>query len=687
MTLKDRLSKLIEHKERMKHMRGRHDQRDHNRWPPGYQAQGYVPTGRRGGFMGTRGGASGGLTGMTQTMTLENRATQALPRTRPERSPKFPMRGRSVRQARFRRQAALDYGREYRRRHRMKKPTYQLQGEIIPSDITALRQGDFFTDDPAANLFQNPGRITSKLSDGTEINLLDFINEYMGAQAQRLEDRMREQGFTDNDVEQATSQYAEAVSLRFEGMMRKAAASFAMDIQGFVGGEIYGNTDDQFHAAKQLAGQGNTMMQVQEATMEGIRKTIEKLPAYKNADDSFKIFLNSVMRPDDLDYVVNDFGAAERDESRINQRRMAFVNPALVDDIIGRRTMESPSGAPENPKRTQDELNVMQRRSPPDDENLPLSDTSTLTTPLRTLLPLLHPSIRAQIEGVLKSKDARYPSTENPGDALRISGLRDVDPITVEGVKAAQDLINSMHTDGGIADTTVQKDPAASGEAWYSAHRGIFRLHNMPNLGTPIIANNPNGASYDPKDVKHPQVMAALNIAHEFGHLIDFTALPLNEKNWRDYVSMVDAVTTAGGVPTDMPSKAAMAAPILRIQHAFQTSVLPRIQAAIPGLVNQGVSYPSIMAFISYLMQPKEVFARAYEQMAARKLLQRLQAREKIAGIRLESDQDYADAIETVTDELNSVGRLVPDTFTDAEFAAVEQDIAELFSIMGWKMK
>lgn len=48
MGLLDRLNKLTEHKERLKHMRGRHDQRDHNRWPAGYVAQTYQPVGRSG---------------------------------------------------------------------------------------------------------------------------------------------------------------------------------------------------------------------------------------------------------------------------------------------------------------------------------------------------------------------------------------------------------------------------------------------------------------------------------------------------------------------------------------------------------------------------------------------------------------------------------------------------------------
>ena len=55
-----------------KHLRGRHDQRDHNRWPAGYQAQGYIPTGggRRAGLLSSR--ATGGVAGITQQNIMMN---------------------------------------------------------------------------------------------------------------------------------------------------------------------------------------------------------------------------------------------------------------------------------------------------------------------------------------------------------------------------------------------------------------------------------------------------------------------------------------------------------------------------------------------------------------------------------------------------------------------------------------
>lgn len=46
--INDRLNRLGEWRETFKHMRGRHDQRSHNRWPAGYQAQVYEPVGRSG---------------------------------------------------------------------------------------------------------------------------------------------------------------------------------------------------------------------------------------------------------------------------------------------------------------------------------------------------------------------------------------------------------------------------------------------------------------------------------------------------------------------------------------------------------------------------------------------------------------------------------------------------------------
>lgn len=46
--LNTRLLQLDEWRETLKHLRGRHDQRSHNRWPAGYQAQVYQPVGRNG---------------------------------------------------------------------------------------------------------------------------------------------------------------------------------------------------------------------------------------------------------------------------------------------------------------------------------------------------------------------------------------------------------------------------------------------------------------------------------------------------------------------------------------------------------------------------------------------------------------------------------------------------------------
>jgi len=70
-----RLKKLNEYHTQLKHLRGRHDQRDHNRWPAGYQAQGYIPVGggRRAGLLANR--VSGGLSSMTRRNVLASSAT------------------------------------------------------------------------------------------------------------------------------------------------------------------------------------------------------------------------------------------------------------------------------------------------------------------------------------------------------------------------------------------------------------------------------------------------------------------------------------------------------------------------------------------------------------------------------------------------------------------------------------
>ncbi len=52
--LETRINKLKEWRQTVKHMRGRHDQRSHNRWPAGYIAQTYEPVSRRSNFISQR---------------------------------------------------------------------------------------------------------------------------------------------------------------------------------------------------------------------------------------------------------------------------------------------------------------------------------------------------------------------------------------------------------------------------------------------------------------------------------------------------------------------------------------------------------------------------------------------------------------------------------------------------------
>jgi len=85
--VKDILQRLKELKterlvSRIKHLRGRHDQRDHNRWPAGYQAQGYIPVGggRRAGLLSSR--ATGGLAGLTQTNIMMNQTKRIPPKVK-----------------------------------------------------------------------------------------------------------------------------------------------------------------------------------------------------------------------------------------------------------------------------------------------------------------------------------------------------------------------------------------------------------------------------------------------------------------------------------------------------------------------------------------------------------------------------------------------------------------------------
>jgi len=677
MSIKKRLDDLSAHRQRLKH--GRHDQRKHGIWAEGIG-------GSRDGITPSRGGGgaiAGGTQGLAQNVIANSRRTQTAQRLRPERRADNPIRQRFVRNAIQRRNASIENQRDYRRRHRMTKATAPLQGSVIPSEMLAVDYGDFVVDDATANLFRNPALITAKDSRGKKINLWDTFNDYMTAHIEHMSERMKAQGYSDDAIEQITSDYADASMRRLEGVLRKGAASFAMDVQGFVGGQIYGNNDPEYQASLALAMSGNDMMQRAETTMSSLRKTISKTPEYKNADKSFQIMMDTMLDANEVDYIINDFGAAQRDASRVTERRMASQNPSLVADILERR-LESAMKPNVDEQATGNVFDVSVRDIL--SENIALTSTNAITTPLRSLLPLLHPNIRRQLESVVKSKKVKYPSAENPADALRISDEREISNVAKNGADAMRHMVDSMHTDGGIADVKLVeregKDQRVLGE--FLALRQGFGVNRVRDDSVPVMLHDANSISAN--EFVHPETATALSMTHEFAHAIDVSALVFGERYWRDNVSLFNEIGKVGALPPDMSSKLAMVPPVLRIIERWMNRVAPTARTRASEIDRENNSLEN-RQFYSYLEQPAEIFARAYEQWVGREMIRRIEQGDNIPGLTLATDDDRQRAIETIRSKHGNTGNRVPSYFDDADMDAVSADIAKLFSVMGWKLK
>ena len=683
MNLHKRLQKL---KSRHKHLRGRHDQRDHNRWPSGYVAQSYVPVGgRRGSFM-----AGGGIQGIAQDVSLESQTVAPRSRPRPERRATLPMQYRFIPTATKRRKIAMETAAEYRRRHRMKEPTAKLQGVVSPTAMRALR-GDAFWDmeNPDANLFQNPRLIKTKDADGNEINLYDTFYDFFDAVASGARDRMIQDGVNEEDADDLIAQMGGLLESRFEAVMKKAAATFAADLQGFVGGQVYGNDNPEFQAAMGMASDANRSLQTQLAWMESLYDDMDESPQYAMMSDATKKFIRNGLSTEASDDLINDFGAAERDASPITTRRLASANPALVADIFERR-IESPSGVQANTERSR--LDAISK-IPLD--SLPITDTSTQMASIESILPFLHPKIRRQLLGIAAAKTTQYPTTANPSGAIKRLRNQTYAPLTQSSVTAAKSIIDELHTDGGIADIAMSEvsGPQIDYAGAYSGMRGGFMAQGLPDVNNPYIIMNPDGIRESATNMGFgdaPEIAGALTMLHEFGHAIDMSALVFGEKYWRDGVSLFNAVGSTGAVPQSMPSKAPMVAPIMRIINRWRASNLARMQedlsfAEANGFPPEHVSY--LRRMMSYHSQPNEIIARLYEQWGARAILRKLKNGDKIPGVPEYGDDIRDGAIKRLQWMYDHPKPRLAQYFSDTDMDASEADLKEIFAIMGWEMK
>ena len=721
-----RYEQLKKHKERMrqmhehlalKHKRGEHDQRSHGAWAEG---MGGLRDGNvRGGggrfesnSLGTFGNdsVSFGNRRSASTLTLANRrraskvvsskVANTMPSLRPERLATLPIAHVPIVRPDQRRKSAQEQQAEWKRRHRMTQSTFSEQGLVSPSAMYAVpidaRYDTFAYDTTNTNLFENPELIAGVDEMGNPSNFLDFHETQLNAITSRIEDVL--DGIVNNGTlteEKAQEMYKRLLvseQVVRQAVMRKAAASFAMDVQGFVGGEVYSTDNVEFQDSMRMASEANQVMSRQYAIVDDIGNQISELPGVSESDVSF--FENLTFNLIDTPY--NKWTDAQMKHENVkfpSMSRLTRINPALASDAIERSIEQSSGASVSTVAQSINELNATV-----DTSIKSATNTDRLTMSLPALMSLLHPKIRGQLNRLM-SQAIQYPTTENPSTVINTIPSMPLNPATQQSKQILSSLIDMMHTDGGMSDVSIVDSEYDNANGYFSsAHETMFRM-GIPDVGNPVIGmvdtENRN------QDLPYPVIGAVSTLAHELAHHMDSTALPFGVSYFRDNVIVPNTVTgdrtvlpypmmtaiigSAGGVPPRFADKAQFAPAILEIMNRYRSTVQSRNQQT----VSQFPSFeqPRMKRFMDYLDQPVEVFARLYQQYAMMKLRDKLQAGVKIDGI---DDGDRQRALESVEKHLTkkmgkSKSKEIQYFFDEADMPT--DQLESIFSVMGWKLK
>lgn len=721
--LMKRLDALKEHKQALKHMRGRHDQRSHNRWPDGYIAQVYQPVGRGGGggaapnVLSRRGKLLSELSGDTIASTgglvLANQnvapTVVGQRKRRVERLASGPLQQRKVDIAARRREAAIETQAEWKRRHRMTKSTADRQGTVSPGAIFATEYTAPYElpDSSDLSIFEDPRRIEGIDLLGNSTNFLDFFNGEMDRIQDDFIQAMAAAGVPDSEMEDTLDangnvtkfgylgrlmNYSEVI---MQGVLRKAAASYAMDIQGFVGGQIYGNSDSEFGDAMRLAGEANSVIQKQRDHINGmIRQIKDKYPGVDADSNGFLADIETAFFKWQL--ANNPLTANGRE---IDVQALARANPALAADVI-ERLVENPSGAGLASARRQE---IESGLGLDIHGNLPATNTDRLTMSLGALMSFLHPDTRKQLSR-LASDTIVYPKMENPSEAIKISPIRTVAPSVEKAVDATAEIIDMLHSDGGLTTALFIDDASdESIQGYFASSHASMMYYGLEDQNAPYIASNSNASGA--RSAPSPIMSRISTLAHEFGHLIDASAMGYGTNYWRDQAGanqnpnrafMMTNYVGASGGPGDLPEKAAMADAIMAmidIYHAGNgMSMMYLVNAAMRnGDVNGAMQ---ISAFSQYMAQPNEIFARFYQQWVCTQMYNRLKAGKSVPGI---EPSDVQNAIDTLDREIYdarpdaTTGQVksgfIPYYYSDSDYQAMEKEMLKIFAIMGWDIK
>ena len=697
-----RIDELAKYKERMKHNRGDHDQRRHNRWPDNYVAQTYQPVGG-----GRGGGVSADLVlGNRRSIVLGNRkkpkpsdqivpaSTSQAKRLRPERSAAIPIDHKVISNPGRRRDVAIQQQAEWRRRHRMTQSTHESQGLVSPSAMMATsiepRYGEFQYDLENTNLFENPTLIAGVGPKKEKTNQLDYheqqIDNVSNVLQQYLQDMVDTGKTSEDNAEQDFVSLLASEQIIRQAVMRKAAASYAMDIQGFVGGEVYSTDSPEFQSAVQLAIEANQAISLQSAI---VRRISQRLAQTNGIDSAQKQFFDD-LHDSLIHKPYESWTELQMQNSGMDfpeTARLARVNPTLAADSYERMVEQSSGAVVQYGQNASDRSLIGSDISP----NV-ASNSDKLTMSLPALMSFLHPSIQAQLKRLMQG-EIKYPQNENPSAVISSMPGYEPQPTAKNAIEIISSIIDSVHSDGGLSDVSMaglvnNKNSQGS----YTTDSLTMRYSGLPDTGKPmIILNNPETKF---GDLPFPAMGHVSTIAHEFGHHIDATALTYAVDYWRNIqkigsrsAMLTNEIGHSGAVPPKYADKAAMAPHILSILDTYRRTVQSGNQAMIarlPSHVQQ-----NIQDFMSYLNQPNEVFARLYEQYIMGKLRGRLTTGGEVKGI---AQADIPKAIESINQHIakrqgNAKQNAIQYFFSDADMALVEKELEGLFSIIGWKLK
>jgi hypothetical protein len=701
--VKQRLDKLIEYKERAKHLRGRHDQRDHTRLD--YLAGGLI--GDRGGAGGRGGGGLGtsiesdialstdNLMNRREQYINENRRGPLTSTTttgrgsyvgkRPERQAGVGMTQRAVERVASIRQQAIEMAKEYWKRHRMTNPSVQNQGVIAPIAMAMKPAGSFFEiGGQNVSLFEDPSKIVGNdpADPSKKTNMLDYVQGEFDKKLDTYYEAMVAGGMPEDKAQEYTDAISDIFNSQYESYMRRAAASFALDLQGFVGGEIYAKNDPQFLATQTMLTSAAEDQNFNSLILLGYIADLQR--DYPGASQALMNALG-VSDIEGLNQKLTFDIAKPTDNWAIHNPSPMTKDIGYDDSALGKmlakRDPKDPKKRPIEIAEFPSSISRLDRANPAlraDIAERKESDQNK-TLPLTRIWGMLHPKIQAQLARMMRDKVV-YPRTEDASQVFEQNPTNSLNAANNDGMTAFKSILSSLHTDGGIADVEVKEAETRGARGTFTNTSGTSGPARKPII---TLTTRPYGL---PGDEETANVLATA--AHEFGHLIDFTALPFGEIE-RSPVSLADVVGDQGGIPADAwQSKAPMAAPMLRIINRYLQGPLAASKQAIKNLPSNGFNDTSTKLAaadtLAYQMQPREIFARLYEQWFANETMRKIDAGENIPGVKnlVEFRKGLADRIAT-----GVASGLTQRFLETADYEASVSDLMEIFNIMGWKMK